>query len=420
VRVAAMASTALADQVIAIEAAVQNYAWGVPGASSLVATIFANNSRAMVDATRPFAELWIGTHPSGPARVVATGSTLAEYLTPSGVTMPYLLKILSVGKALSIQAHPDKALAEKLHASRPDVYKDDNHKPEMSVALTRFEAMCNFRKAEEIAADVAAVPEFAQVVGEQACKALASVNGEKNQRKAALREVFDALMRRSVADIADPLAALGKRLASKQELTRSETLFMKLADQYPGDVGCFSAFLLNYMVLEPGQAFFMAANEPHAYLLGQCVEIMACSDNVVRAGLTPKFKDVETLVNMLTYADGAPTVMNGIKVNDFVKVYQPPVEEFQLEKVELPPAAQTEVQPSAGPGLVLVIGGEGWLAGVGSSRAPLYPGSIYYVQPGAQISFVASATNSGSLLLFRAGVNEAPGQVTDTTANPIN
>ena len=53
-------------------------------------------------------------------------------------------QVLSVAKALSIQAHPDKALAERLHAEQPQHYKDDNHKPEMALALTPFEALCSF------------------------------------------------------------------------------------------------------------------------------------------------------------------------------------------------------------------------------------------------------------------------------------
>jgi mannose-6-phosphate isomerase len=68
-------------------------------------------------------------------------------------------------------------------------------------------------------------------------------------------------------------------------------------------------FFLNYVVLDPGEALFLAPNEPHSYLFGDGVEIMAASDNVVRAGLTPKFKDVDTLLDMLTYRCGPPAVL---------------------------------------------------------------------------------------------------------------
>jgi len=83
-----------------------------------------------------------------------------------------------------------------------------------------------------------------------------------------------------------------------------EELLLRLNSQFPGDVGCFCVFFLNYLTLEPGQAIFLAANMPHAYLSGDCVECMATSDNVVRAGLTPKYRDVNLLINMLTYESG--------------------------------------------------------------------------------------------------------------------
>lgn len=49
-----------------------------------------------------------------------------------------------MAKALSIQAHPDKELAKNLHKRHPNLYKDDNHKPEMALAITQFEALCGF------------------------------------------------------------------------------------------------------------------------------------------------------------------------------------------------------------------------------------------------------------------------------------
>lgn len=86
-----------------------------------------------------------------------------------------------------------------------------------------------------------------------------------------------------------------------RELTDKEELILRLEKQYPGDVGVIAAFLLNYVKLNPGEALYVAANEPHAYILGECVECMATSDNVVRAGLTPKSLDVQTLCSMLSY-----------------------------------------------------------------------------------------------------------------------
>ena len=86
-----------------------------------------------------------------------------------------------------------------------------------------------------------------------------------------------------------------------RSLTQKEQLVLSLEKQYPGDVGVLAAFFLNFVKLNPGEALYVSANEPHAYLSGECIECMATSDNVVRAGLTPKYRDVQTLCSMLTY-----------------------------------------------------------------------------------------------------------------------
>ncbi len=128
---------------------VQNYDWGIKGSASAVAQLAAAASGSVVvDELRPYAELWFGTHPSGPSRVsapegeVLLAGWLASHPEAQGRApdvagaLPYLLKVLSVAKALSVQAHPDKVLAAKLHAERPTIYKDPNHKPEMACAVT--------------------------------------------------------------------------------------------------------------------------------------------------------------------------------------------------------------------------------------------------------------------------------------------
>jgi mannose-6-phosphate isomerase len=90
---------------------------------------------------------------------------------------------------------------------------------------------------------------------------------------------------------------------------------MRLAKEYPGDVGVLSAFFFNYVELVPGQAIYLDANEPHAYLSGECLECMATSDNVVRAGLTPKYIDTNTLCQMLTYKQVGQTFPSFIVIH---------------------------------------------------------------------------------------------------------
>lgn len=142
--------------------AVQNYAWGKSGNASEVALLQSSaNSDFKIDESKPYAELWMGTHPNGPSVLTGSGRSLKEHISDNksflgeesrakfGDDLPFLFKVLSVGKALSIQAHPDIELAKKLHAERPDVYKDPNHKPEMAIALTKFEGLCGFRQDME-------------------------------------------------------------------------------------------------------------------------------------------------------------------------------------------------------------------------------------------------------------------------------
>lgn len=337
--------------------------------------------------------------------------------------LPYLLKVLSIAKALSVQAHPDKALAGRLHGSRPDMYKDANHKPELACALTPFEAMCGFRAPGDLAAQLAATPELRAMMGEATAAALtaaasrvagaAAGSGEEGSGcsagagagpgsadtasaasetqsafKAALRAAFRAVMTQPANAVATHTAALAARLAAAGHSTAAsasaaassdsapgplpaDAIAARLCGQFPGDVGVFAPFLLNTLRLAPGQAVFLAANEPHAYLAGDCVEVMACSDNVVRAGLTPKLKDVEVLVDMLTYGTGAPPVTEGEAAGDEVSAaggkavartrqYAPPVPEFLLQRTEVAapadaPAGLAYMLPAAPSAAILIV-----------------------------------------------------------------
>ncbi|CAM8941306.1 unnamed protein product [Rhodiola kirilowii] len=135
-------------------------------------------------------------------------------------------------------------------------------------------------------------------------------------------------------------------------------LVLRLEEQYPGDVGVISAFFLNYVRLKPGEALYIGANEPHAYLSGECVECMATSDNVVRAGLTPKPLDVQTLCSMLTYKQGYPEILKGVILNPYTKRYIPPFDEFEVDHCVLPHNASTTFSAMRGPSVFLAMAGE--------------------------------------------------------------
>ena len=142
-----------------------------------------------VDPDTPYAELWIGTHPKGPSKV-KTGEMLSDVI---GEELPFLFKVLSAGKALSIQAHPDKENAERLNKENPSKYGDSNHKPEMAIALTPFEAMCGFRRLEEISFLIKKHPEFAKCISQEAKLAVFLASDVQSQKE-AMQLLFSSFM----------------------------------------------------------------------------------------------------------------------------------------------------------------------------------------------------------------------------------
>lgn len=321
--------------------AIQNYDWGKPWDASLVAQLCESEDRRL-DRNIRYAEMWMGTHPNGPSAVLlesadSVGRVTADLKQTIAANpefwlgrdarlgnLPFLLKVLSVHKALSIQAHPHKQLAEYLHDTYPDRYKDPNHKPEICLPLGAFEALCAFRPLEEVRRNVAEVQELQRLCGDAT--------------SASLKDLYSRLMRSDPSTVAEQVVALVQRIEKKEGRSPEEDLILRLQAEYPGDVGIFSVFFLNYVRITPDMSncfIFCAPDEPHAYLFGDCVECMSLSDNVVRAGLTPKFKDVETLLGMLTWRDDrlSSLVNVGERISSRLVKYNPPVDDFLVYEV---------------------------------------------------------------------------------------
>ncbi|KAJ3124753.1 Mannose-6-phosphate isomerase [Nowakowskiella sp. JEL0407] len=399
----------------------QSYDWGKIGSSSKVAQLSKNIPGFAVDESKPYAELWMGTHTTSPS-TLPNGELLKSLLTPETLgkkihakyngDLPFLFKVLSIGKGLSIQAHPDKVLAKELHTKFPKIYKDDNHKPEMAIALTPFEAFIGFRQLAEISENLSNYPEFASLFSEatltqfktQASFPAATAVPAAN--KTALKQLFKELMTSKEDVISSAAENLVSRLKAKGDLKGIEELVVRLDGQFKGDVGIFCTFFLNFVKLESGQAIFLAANEPHAYLSGDCVECMAASDNVVRSGLTPKFKDVDTLVSMLTYTTLPPAdqVLNGDpfatskKTLTHTKLYNPPIEEFTILKTELHAPLYEYFDGLDGPSILIVTEGNGALE-YGSESLELKEGDVVFIGAGEA---VALAGKGGKAVFYRA------------------
>ncbi|EIT7143539.1 mannose-6-phosphate isomerase, class I [Vibrio vulnificus] len=298
---------------------VKNYEWGSKTAIQSLFGIDNPNGE-------PQAEIWMGAHPNGCSTVSIDGeSVLLSKLIQSnqeGILskataeqfgeLPYLFKVLAAGQALSIQVHPSKEEAE-VGFAREEVqgidrsaaqrnYRDPNHKPELVYALTPYQAMNGFRAFEDILA------RFTHMVGAvhmPTVQALLEVFNANNTSY-GLKAFFTGLLSLQGDDKLQSLAALLEyvKLHQKQNLEDDLCgLVLELAQSYPSDIGLFAPFILNVLTLKPGQAMYLDARTPHAYLKGAGLEIMANSDNVLRAGLTPKHIDVDELAKCTLFEE---------------------------------------------------------------------------------------------------------------------
>lgn len=364
---------------------VMNYDWGRVGSSSLVARL----SPAPIDESKPYAELWIGAHPKAQARVESAGGAElgaliagapiqvlgAEAAQEFGGQLPFLLKVLSIAKPLSIQAHPDRCAAAELHAADPINYPDENSKPEIAIALSEVELLSGLRR-DSVEAVLSEAPELREIA-----KGCTSV-----------RCIFEALMMAEQSAVAAACIALSKRLSAKLERTDREKWAYKLCPQYPaGDRGVLCFFLLNLERIKPGEAVFTAAGVPHAYLSGEILECMANSDNVVRAGLTAKHVDAPSMLKILS-ENQSPKVR--FSDEQGVRWYDAGVREFKVGVAGGPLEATLSQAASA----VLSLDSYGILSSKGRELR-IEPGAAFFIpanDPGVSISL-----QSGNLAIAR-------------------
>ncbi|KAF2451918.1 mannose-6-phosphate isomerase [Karstenula rhodostoma CBS 690.94] len=439
---------------IRLQCGCNSYDWGKVGKSSAAARFAAAtpSDGFSIQEEKPYAELWMGTHPSLPSKDLETQRSLLELVQDNqqllgptvaqkfGDKLPFLFKVLSIGKALSIQAHPNKKLAEQLHAKDPKNYPDDNHKPEMTIAVTPFDGLCGFRPLAEISHFLQHIPSLRKLIGEEEAKNFEStVKGKETSEddsdvqanKKALQSVFTKLMNTDKAALESATDELLKAASSEgasfageggpsndgQELA---DLVVRLNDQFPKDIGLFVQFFLNYVKLEVGEAMFLRADDIHAYLSGDIIECMASSDNVVRAGFTPKFKDVDTLTSMLTYSyapidkqkmerpdySGVKFNATAYSSNSSVIEYNPQeIDEFAVVRAALNKSgAKATFNDIDGPSIVLATKGKGTIS-VGNKSEKIEEGSVFFVGSTATlvIESETDADDGGEgLVVFKA------------------
>lgn len=346
---------------------IQHYPWGSKQSISELFDIQNPNAE-------PQAEIWMGAHPRGCSRVADTGQLLSEVLSQDCKGMfgeytearfgelPYLFKVLAAETPLSIQVHPSKKKAQlgferenklgiSLDASNRN-YKDPNHKPELVYALTFYKAMNGFRPIQQIIelfkeAEISAldieISALAINPNSEGLKvfftSVMTLEGER--KKLALEQLYSAYERR-------PKTAMG----------REALQYSKGFEQhYVDDIGLFSPLMLNTIELAPGEAMFLHAETPHAYIEGTGLEIMANSDNVLRAGLTPKFIDVPELIDNTCFET---TDIEGIKLKPIEKEdklsFPIPVDDFGFDILSVNEEVSQQYLRSAE--ILFCIGGE--------------------------------------------------------------
>ncbi|MEJ4044039.1 mannose-6-phosphate isomerase [Erwinia sp. SLM-02] len=360
----------------------QNYAWGSKTALTELYGI-ENPSQ------QPMAELWMGAHPKSSSQVIVEGAPqslreviaadktalLGEAVAKRFNELPFLFKVLCADQPLSIQVHPSKSAAIEGFARENAAgipidaanrnYKDDNHKPELVYALTPFQAINGFRPLPEIASLLLPVAAAHPAIE----KFIQSPNA------ANLSELFASLLSMDGDVKAHALAVLREQLTA--DAGEPWQTISSIAEVYPDDSGLFSPLLLNVIELQPGEAMFLFAETPHAYLNGVALEIMANSDNVLRAGLTPKYIDIPELLANLKFVEKPANTLLTVPVQQGnTQTFPIPVEDFAFAIHTLTAEPLSVEQQSAA--IIFCIEGEAELAS-GEQQLTLKPGESAFV-----------------------------------------
>jgi mannose-6-phosphate isomerase len=229
---------------------------------------------------------------------------------------------------LSIQLHPTKTKAEELHRRAPHHYPDSNHKPEVGVALTPVSLLYGVKNRKALSTLFSALPGLIGFVRYDAFDRGEGIDADLSAAKRLFAECF-ALDDTQIRACNHYLA---EALREAEELPEEARLFTRLSTAYgTGDPGLIAMLFMNQVHLAPGQAIFISANIPHAYLEGDLIECMACSDNVVRAGLTSKYKDVETLLEVIDCSPSLKGAFSPVPGDAGFRVIETLAEEFRLQ-----------------------------------------------------------------------------------------
>lgn len=340
---------------------IQHYDWGTKGKHAFIPKLL----NIIPEKDKPYAELWMGAHPKASSKIriddklidlagairnypiEMLGKKTAKVYSNS---LPFLFKVLSASDALSIQVHPSKKQATLLHKRDAVNYPDRNHKLEIAIALDSLTALVGFKPLNQINKTLKQYPEIGKFIGKS--------RGLFIEKHYSFKEIFTKLIKKSISDeegLKNTIQKIYQRINRKPNQTEIEKYYVTLYKKYKIDFGLLILFFLNLVHLKKGEAIFTKPGVPHAYLKGNILECMSNSDNVIRAGLTPKFKDVNNLLKVLTYDLALPQILKGSKKGHSI-VYKTNAKEFEIQIFSLI-KKELKFDNQIGPQILLVLEG---------------------------------------------------------------
>lgn len=320
----------------------------------------------------------MGSHPAAPS-TLDTGETL------TGV--PFIVKVLAAETPLSIQAHPTLEDAKAGFAAEEDsgipadalerTYRDPRHKPELALALTPFTALAGFDSPSAVAGRLTQVQ---RLIAEGDLAIAVEV-----LTLDILRDDYAAAVRTALEDPSGLLSVAAEELAMRDASVLDPALadtVRRISTCFPGDPSIFVALMLHRVDLAPGQAMYVAPGTPHAYLHGVAVEAQACSDNVLRGGLTSKHIDVDGLLGTIRTEPGASELVEPVTVGAGISRYVTEAEEFQLTEINFPAVGAQYTTDGVGPMIALCASGRLHAGGMSFG-----PGESAYLPGGSSETF---------------------------------
>lgn len=397
--------------ILEIKCGVNSYPWGKTGHDSIAARLCeagkgysgddGKDSDFSIDDKKPYAEMWMGDYPDLPSYVRQSGKSLKDLVEEDaeawlGQTtikkfdnhdIPYLPKVLSIAKALPLQLHPNKELATELHKKDPDNFTDPNHKPEIALALGKFEAFCGFKPLARIA----------KLLDKPGLQEYIPAGGLEKFDDKALKAVVNKMLKADDATIKQAYTAITNTPADEwgSEDSYIPGLAPRLAEQYSeADPGSLVALItMNYLVLEAGDSIYIPADGIHAYLAGDIIECMARSNNVLNTGFCPRAErnSADLFCNTLTFKPHSPEecMLKPKEASGKTKVYSPPLAEFDVSETNLKSDEKESLASVAGSRIVLATKGNGELK-VSGHAVKFSEGQTFFVKAGNALDIEAS------------------------------